>query len=111
MWPLSHAGALVHESVRARTEPFGGPIYSPPIACDSGLPSSDIRFNTRHPSLASLNACGREGTEWGSWDQSVHAGTLFARRSRRSFRACSSLRSRSDQIWVALPSMKSSGAM
>ena len=57
------------------------------------------------------NACGREGTEWGSWDQSVHAGTLFARRSRRSFRACSSLRSRSDQIWVALPSMKSSGAM
>ena len=58
-----------------------------------------------------LNACGREGTEWGSWDQSVHAGTLFARRSRRSFRACSSLRSRSDQIWVALPSMKSSGAM
>ena len=29
---------------------------------------------------------GREGTEWGSWDQSVHAGTLFARRSRHLVR-------------------------
>ena len=32
-----------------RTEPFGGPTYSPTIACDSGLPSSAIRFNTLHP--------------------------------------------------------------
>ena len=28
-----------------RTEPFGGPVYSPTIAWDSGLPSSAIRFN------------------------------------------------------------------
>ena len=34
--------ALVHESVRARTEPIGGPTYSPPVGCDSGLPISDI---------------------------------------------------------------------
>ena len=56
-------------------------------------------------------ACGRKGTEWGSWDQSVHAGTLLLRRSRRASRACSSFRSRSDQISGALPAMKSSGAM
>ncbi len=36
-----------------RTEPFGGPTYSPTIAWDSGLPSSAIRFNTVHPILAS----------------------------------------------------------
>ena len=36
-----------------RTEPIGGPTYFPPTGCDSGLPSSDIRFNTWHPSLAS----------------------------------------------------------
>ena len=58
-----------------------------------------------------LIGCGREGTEWGSWDQSVHAGTLLLRRSRRASRACSSFRSRSDQISGALPAMKSSGAM
>ena len=46
-----------------------------------------------------------------SWDQSVHAGTLLLRRSRRASRACSSFRSRSDQISGALPAMKSSGAM
>ncbi len=36
-----------------RTDPFGGPTYSPTIAWDSGLPSSTIRFNTLHPILAS----------------------------------------------------------
>ena len=36
-----------------RTEPFGGPTYSPTIAWDSGLPSSPIRFNTLHPIIAS----------------------------------------------------------
>ena len=45
--------ALVHESVGTRTEPFGGPTYSPTIAWDSGLPSSAIRFNTLHPIIAS----------------------------------------------------------
>ena len=36
-----------------RTEPFGGPTYSPTIACVSGLPSSAIRFDTLHPIRAS----------------------------------------------------------
>ena len=35
----------------------------------------------------------------------------YVRRSRRASRACSSFRSRSDQISGALPAMKSSGAM
>ena len=36
-----------------RTEPFGGPTYSPTVAWDSGLSISAIRFNTLHPILAS----------------------------------------------------------
>ena len=55
-----------------------------------------------------LIACGREGTEWASWDQSVHAAHTLL--SRGASRACSSFRSRSDQISVALPSIKSGGA-